>query len=311
MTTVVMTGATGFVGRQVLPLLMEAGYEIHVLGRRSPDVQGVEFHACDLRSGDGVREGLDAAAASHLLHLAWDVPPGEFWEAPANLDWVAASLRLYREFATFGGKRAVLAGTCAEYAWDGDQVLVEGTTPLQPTTLYGLAKRNLFQLLTRASERVGVDVAWGRLFFLYGPAEAEERLVPQVIKSLLADAEFAGTSGQQVRDFMHVSDAARAFAAILASDYSGPVNISTGRPVSVADIAQTIGKLMDRAELLRLGTLPDRPGEPAVLLGNSEILRDQVGFDDFRSLDDGLANTIEWWRARVGNRTRTIESQKL
>ena len=165
---------------------------------------------------------------THLLHLAWDARPGLFWTSTENLRWVAASLGLYLAFAASGGRRAVVAGSCAEYDWSHSE-LDEARTPLVPRTLYGEAKRALHTLLERAAAQSGVELAWGRLFFLYGPHEAEGRLVSDVARALLAGREARCSEGSQQRDFMHVADAGRAFAALVASDVTGPGQRRLGR----------------------------------------------------------------------------------
>src|SRR5205085_8625551 len=125
------------------------------------------------------------------------------WTAPENVRWVEASLALLRAFAEAGGRRAVLAGTCAEYDWGaGDEVLNERNTPLRPDTLYGAAKHGLHVVGAAQAAQVGFELAWGRVFFLYGPGEAPGRLVPAVARALLAGEPAKTTAGTQVRDFL-------------------------------------------------------------------------------------------------------------
>ena len=111
---VLVTGATGFIGRHVLPRLIARGYRVHAVGRTP--IAGpldVQWHNADLLA-PGVAAALAATIRpSHLLHLAWTATSGEFWTAPENVDWVAASLALYRSFAIADGRRALFVGTCA------------------------------------------------------------------------------------------------------------------------------------------------------------------------------------------------------
>jgi nucleoside-diphosphate-sugar epimerase len=128
---IVLTGASGFIGSQVVPLLVGAGHTVHVLGRSA--AAGCTVHPIDLIADDPAPL-LASIAPEALLHLAWYAKPGAFWHAPENLDWVAASLRLVRGFAAAGGRRVVAAGTCAEYDWSFE-TLDELTTPSRPHTL--------------------------------------------------------------------------------------------------------------------------------------------------------------------------------
>ncbi len=128
---VLVTGATGLIGRHLAAPLAAAGYEVVALSRQGKGLTG------DLLSDpEGIAE---RARADHLIHLAWHDAPTARMTAPENLDWTVASLRLLRAFAANGGKRAVMVGSCAEYDWSGAGHLGEDA-PLKPATPYGAAK---------------------------------------------------------------------------------------------------------------------------------------------------------------------------
>jgi nucleoside-diphosphate-sugar epimerase len=298
---VLVTGATGFVGRPTVAALAGEGFEVHALSSRlePPAVAGVQWHRADLRSDLEVDALLADLAPEQLLHMAWEVQPGRFWDAPENLLWVERSLHLVRAFAEAGGRRAVLLGTCAEYDWSRARApLEELTSPLAPSTLYGVAKDALRRVLTAYAEQVGFELAWGRLFFLYGPREAPGRLVSSLITSLLAGEPVATTAGAQRRDFMHVDDVAGGIAALLASGVTGPVNLASGVARTVAEVVDQIALATGRGELIERGALADRPGEPALLVADTTRLRDEVGFTQRIDLADGIADAVEWWRAQ-------------
>jgi nucleoside-diphosphate-sugar epimerase len=296
---VLVTGATGFIGRHVLPRLIARGYRVHAVGRTP--IAGpldVQWHNADLLA-PGVAAALAATIRpSHLLHLAWTATSGEFWIAPENVDWVAASLALYRSFAIADGRRALFVGTCAEYDWS-HALLDEGATPCNPATLYGAAKDALHRVLRVASVQDGVSLAWGRLFSVYGPFEAERRLVPSVALPLLRGAPAPCGSGIVERDFMHVEDVAEALATILDSRYEGPVNVASGVCPPLRDIIDIIAKQVGGPPLVRFGTRPSRPHEPHRLAAATAVLRSHIGFVPQYTLEDGLTQTIAWWRARL------------
>lgn len=286
---VLVTGAGGFIGRNVVPILIANGHEVHAVGRHPQAFAGLAgFHTVDLFDAAATRALLAQMRPTHLVHLAWNATPGVFWTTPDNLDWVAASLLLTRAFAEQGGTRAVFAGTCAEYDWDVP-LLDEATTPLKPRTLYGTAKAALFTTLSAAAPKLGISMAWGRVFFLYGPGEAKGRLVPDVIDSLLAGEPALCSAGTQRRDFMHVEDVARAFVTVLESDVTGPVNIASGSCRPLSDIISRIGAELGRPDLIRLGARPMQPGEPPELCASVEILTGRAGFKPRYSLEEGLS----------------------
>ncbi len=294
MSRVLVTGATGFVGLPVVTALAAAGHEVHALSRRPGDLDGVSWHQADLLAG---AELVDSIAPEILVHLAWYAEHGRFWQAPENLQWVEASLRLLGAFARAGGRRAVVAGTCAEYLWGGDEDLLERDSPLVPGTLYGVCKDALRRIAEGYAAQLGsLEIAWARLFFMYGPREAPGRLVPSVVRPLLAGERAPATSGEQVRDFMHIDDVAAALSAVAASEVTGAVNIASGEGVAVREVVELIGELTGAPQLLERGALPTRAAEPARIVGSAERLGLEVGFSPRVALRDGLAGTIEWWR---------------
>ena len=297
MSRILLTGATGFIGRHVLTRLRGAGHEVHAVTtkERPPGDDRLSWHRADLlASADVVTE----VAPEVLVHLAWYVEPGRYWTAPENVRWLEASLALLRAFAGAGGRRAVVAGTSAEYDWHAvGRRCHEQLTPLRPATLYGAAKHALHAAAAPYAEQAGFELAWGRIFFVYGPGEPPGRLVPSVGRALLAGRPVPTTRGDQVRDFMHVEDAAAAFAALADDDTTGAVNIASGDPVRVRDVVDTLAQLIGRPDLPRPGALPDREGDPPRLVADVSRLREEVGFAPQIALYEGLAGTLEWLRS--------------
>jgi nucleoside-diphosphate-sugar epimerase len=288
MKRVLVTGAGGFIGEETLPLLLEAGFEVHALSRdpRAPGLPGVAWHRCDVLDDD-VEPLLRDVAATHLLHLAWYAKPGLFWTAPENLDWVAASLRLARGFARSGGRRLVGAGSCAEYDWSVPH-LDERETPLRPSTLYGEAKASTFRLLEAAAPVLGLSFAWGRVFFPFGPREKPDRLLSSLFDGIASDEPIEFSAGTQQRDFMHVEDVAAAFVRLLASEAAGPVNIARGETLAVREIVARAARLAGGEHLIRFGARPMQAGEPPMMSAATRRLREELGFSPRYTIEAGL-----------------------
>lgn len=293
MTRVLVTGATGFVGRHALAPLLSAGHEVHAMARARPAAgrNAVRWHSADLLAAGTAERVVAEARPDVLLHLAWYAEHGRFWTSTENVRWVEGSLALLRAFAAGGGRRAVLAGTCAEYDWAQDGCLSEDSA-LSPATLYGAAKRGLHEVAQAFAEQVGFGLAWGRIFFLYGADEAPGRLFASVARALLSGEPARTTAGTQVRDFLHVEDVGAAFAALVSSGVTGAVNVASGHGVAVRDAVAEIARAAGRPELLELGVLPQRPGEPACLVADVRRLRDEVGFAPRIGLAEGIAAMV-------------------
>ena len=281
MSRVLVTGASGFIGRATLAPLLAGGFEVHAVTTQAQEPEappGVHWQRADLLS-EGAAGGLvERVAPTHLLHLAWYAEPGAFWHSEENLRWLEASLRLLRAFANHGGQRAVLAGSCAEYAWKEHVRCVERETPCEPATLYGASKHALHVVAERYAAQVGISLAWGRVFFVFGPREHPARLGGSLARSLVLGNPAALSHGQQLRDFLFSEDLAEAFVALLRSPVDGPVNLASGTPVRIRDLAESLAAAANRPDLLRLGALAASPGEPAELTADVSRLRNEVGW---------------------------------
>jgi nucleoside-diphosphate-sugar epimerase len=302
---VLLTGASGFIGRHALAPLLAAGHEVHALGSAPPsdsDEGDVRWHRVDLLDAGATDSFVARLRPELLLHLAWDVTPGRFWTAPGNVRWVEASLALMRAFVDAGGRRAVLAGTCAEYDWQalaaGESVrCLEGLTPLVPRTLYGACKHATHLVTAGLAAEQGVELAWGRIFHLYGPGEQPGRLVPAIARPLLAGESVAASDGAQVRDFSHVRDVADGFVALLDSHVQGAVNVASGEGVTVREVVELIAAETGGRELIRWGEIERAPGEPETLVAEVTRLHEEVGFKPAIGLAEGLRESVEFWRA--------------
>ncbi len=301
MKRVLVTGAGGCVGRQAVPLLLARGWEVHAADiREAPaDLPGPVWHRANLLDPADVRRVVDEADAEALLHLAWYIAPGQWARSPENLDWVTASLGLARAFRERGGRRMLAAGSCLEYDWDYG-FCSERLTPCQPHTLYGIAKHALRLLVEGYAKESGLSVAWGRIFFLFGPWEHPDRLIAYVIRSLLNGERARCSHGMQVRDYLYAGDVADALVTLLESELTGPVNIASGRAVTLRELASRAGDLLGLRDRIDFGAIPSAPTDKPLVVADVTRLSSELGWRPGVDLDEGLNRTIAWWRERLG-----------
>ncbi len=296
---VLVTGGSGFIGRQTLAPLLEAGFEVHAVSRHAPRAgEPIHWHQADLLDGESPERLCAAIAPSHLVHLAWQVEHGVFWTSPENFDWLAASVLLFRCFAEAGGRRIVGAGTCVEYA-PSDTPLREDATPCEPASLYARAKHACHLALRATAADHRLSYAWGRVFFPYGEGGPPGKLVASITRRLQAGLAASLDNPDLAHDFIDSRDVGAALAALAESEVEGPVNIGSGQPSRIGDVAAILGALAGRPDLIveseRVG---DGPVGQSPLVADIGRLTEEVKFNPQHDLESGLAHAFDWWRKR-------------
>jgi len=300
MKKVLLTGASGFIGRHCIQPLIDRGFDVYCVYRTvRPDIFIDEDHVTwcqtDLMKIKDFQNLFESLSPTHLLHLAWDVTPGSYFESVNNFDWLVSGLHLLSEFTKSGGTRAVCAGTCFEYDLRYGYCN-EYITPTVPSTYYGFCKHQLQSISDKYAEKKGIKFTWGRIFYPYGPFEYPTRLVPSVIQALLNDESAQCTHGNQIRDFLHVTDVADAFVTLLDSEVTGIVNIGSGKPVSIKELVMQIAQLLRKEDDIRLDAFPARENEPQFIVADTSRLQKEVKWCQKYSLEEGILDTISWWK---------------
>ena len=305
---VFLTGAAGFVGSHVAHVLVKAGCEVLAFDRPNSSLWRLHDIADqitvvrgDLRDGTSYRQALVEWRPEACIHLAWYAEPGKYLHSPENVSSLTASLTLVQELIQVGCQQVVMAGTCAEY--DTDRGFLREDDPTRPTTIYAATKLALNLVGQQMTAAAGVNFAWARLFYLYGPCEDERRVVPALIRALLNEETFPATAGEQIRDYLHVEDVASALWTLAEKRAVGIFNISSGVPVTMQQFMTTIGDILGRTELIRFGALPYRDWEPMFICGDNQRLHTLTDWRPrYPSLKVGLSQTVEWWRIHLESR---------
>ncbi len=277
MTTVAVTGASGFVGRQVVRWLRRGNdCRIVACGRNAAALRelGVEYVAEDV--GSGRKDFFDLLGRpDRLIHLAWSGLPA--YHDPSHVEEnLVVSCRFLRNMIASGLRSLTVAGTCYEYGMQTG-CLAEDAQPA-PTTCYAVAKdalRIFLESLKRWDARHPFQFIWARMFFLYGEGQRPAALIPQVDRALASGREFFDMSGgEQLRDFLRVEEAGRFLAAVAMQDrFEGIVNICSGSPISVRRLVEERIALHGGRMRLNLGVMPYTDYEPMAYWGDAGRLR--------------------------------------
>jgi nucleoside-diphosphate-sugar epimerase len=269
---VFITGATGFVGRQVLRSLLKQDVTVVCAVREGSEAKlpsSPKVERCvvtpDLFAEDQAWWEREFQGIDVVVHLAWYAEPGKYQLSAKNMDCLIGTLCMGRAAAVSGVKRFVGVGTCFEYLPSEKPLSTD--SQLAPSSPYAACKAAAYFALSQTLPQTDVEFVWCRLFYLYGEGEDSQRLVSNLRQSLSEGRTADLTSGNQVRDFLDVREAGCHIAEIALSNQSGAVNVCSGRAVTVRELAESIADEYGRRDLLNFGARKDNPVDPPYVVG--------------------------------------------
>ena len=263
--------------------------------RSRPDTlaASAEFVPADLGDAAAAARLVREVQPSHIIHTAWETRHPTYYEDIANLDWVGSAASMAGAFAQVGGKRFVQVGSCAEYDWSGEGASAAHPASDRPATRYGWAKIAAFAAV-QAAAHGAFEAAEGRIFWIFGPGENPDRLIPLICRSRLAGEVPKLGSGRQLRDLVYAPDAAMALLALARADgLNGVVDIGSGQGVALSSVAEALARIAGASES-GLGRRPDRPADPPQLIAAAERIR-STGWLPATPMREALATTYQWW----------------
>lgn len=296
MQKVLVTGAFGFIGRQVVKVLLENNYQVvGVSSRECTEYNYSNFEkvTLDLLDYNAVKEFFNENHFENLIHLAW-YNDKKCHIHNLNIEWVSASLNILKCFQQSGGKKVLMNGSISEYDFDYGYFR-EDLTPLKNKSLFGKSKTALFEVAQEFCSLNNIDFKWARVFNLYGQYERPERLMPSVINSMLKGEDVKVSTCTKFQDYSHVEDVASAIVKLFESDIKGALNICSGKPVQLKTIVEKIKEITNFKGNILYGAIPSSFEHPIVVGDNTKLIQ-ELGFIPKYSLEEGLEKCVDWWR---------------
>ena len=207
--------------------------------------------------------------ADIFIHAAWYTKTSDYLFSKKNIDCQLGTLNIAKGVIQSGIKKFVGIGTCFEYDFASDFISVD--TPLKPSSRYASAKADTYLTLLKMLQDEKIDFAWCRLFYLYGENENESRLYSYILSQIKQGKKIELTSGEQIRDFLHVSTAAEHIVTVALSNMVGPINICSGIPITVREFAMNIADRFGARSLLDFGTKVNKFTDPPRIVGMPSI----------------------------------------
>ncbi|MBR1843511.1 MAG: NAD(P)-dependent oxidoreductase [Opitutales bacterium] len=288
---ILLTGASGCIGRYVREILLQKEFEVYAPTRReSPAGGGIHWIKGDILDGTFIDRMMAGIKPECLLHLAWNLEEGHY-QSNKNYSFLSSGIRLAQAFAENGGKRALYIGSFAEYA-TSDRPLKETDALDLDQTHYAFCKHHLHEIAERYFRVNGVSFGYARISFNFGARNIHRhRFMGLLLEHFRNDQPLVIKGGSLLRDFIYVKDTTAALVQFLGSDVEGTVNICTGKATSTKDFVTLFAKKVGKEHLLVFKD--DCADQVPIQFGDTTRLVKEVGYTPRYTVEQGLSEIAE------------------
>ncbi len=296
-----VTGASGFLGSHLVRELLNRNHSVTVLLRDRSKAARLVGCLEDVRVVRGslediaeLKQALREEPVDAAFHLAWaGVTADQRNHVTQITGNVVHSLAFWETLQNEGCRTLIGVGSQAEYGLSN--TVRSEVSPAFPMTAYGSAKLALGILLKQLCQSAQMRFVWLRLFSAYGPADEPRHMIPSLIETLIRRERPALTAGEQVWDFLYVSDVVAAFCACLESDADGVFNLASGSTCVLRAFIEAVRDCVDPSLPLGFGELAYRPDQVMHLEADVRRLQAATGWKPQVSLADGIRRTVQWY----------------
>lgn len=305
MKKVVITGATGAIGRSLINICIEAGYDVLAVVHRSSQRAGelssmahCEVLKLDLDEYDNAieemqKQKLDTENFELFFHLAWMAPFGKDRDnLDLQLDNVKAALSAVRFAKGLGCSTFIGTGSQAEYG--RVEGMLSENTPVHPETGYGITKLCAGQLTRLSCNQLGLKHIWCRVLSVYGPYDRDQTLISTAVIKMMANEETEFTPCDQMWDYIYSDDAARAILLAGEKGDNGKIYIiGSGEVHPLKEYIEKIAQLTDYKQEIGFGKRAYNDKQVMYLQADNASLR-SIGFKPEIAFEDGIKKTMIW-----------------
>jgi len=304
---VIMTGATGMIGVALANYLLEQKIEVTALIRRGskktdrlpvhPNLHCVELDLSELDQEEALQKSkLLDRKQDIFFHFGWD---GTFGDSRNDMllqnDNIRYTLKAVSLAARLGCQVFVGAGSQAEYGRTKEKL--SASTPVFPENGYGIAKLAAGQMSRILCQSLHIRHEWARILSVYGPCDMENTMVMSAIRKLASKETPLFSKGEQLWDYLYVKDAARALFLIAKHGKDGAVYpVGSGNTRRLSEYIYAIRDSMDKEGQVSLGAIPYGKNQVMYLCADISQLTKDTGFVPEYTFEEGIQETIEWYR---------------
>lgn len=305
MKRVLITGAAGFLGANLSRMLLDRGFEIHLLLRPGSDLWRIEDilhaavpHHVSILDRDRLRKTLGTIRPEWIFHFA------SHGNSPAHTDRskimetiVTGTIGLVEICSELGFEALVHAGSSSEYGLK-DHAPAE-TEHLEPNSCYAVAKASAALFCSYWAQTYGAAITTLRIYSAYGPYEDPARFIPSLVVSGLEKTLPPLVSPDVARDFVYVEDVCEAF--VRGAEIKGRpgriFNVGTGVQTTIREAVASASRILGIVEQPRWGSMTDREWDTSVWVADNRKITEEIGWAPRHGFEEGLLRTIGWFES--------------
>ena len=292
---ILITGASGFIGLPLLNKLVEQGHELLALTRAPlKEIKSVTFLKADLSLPSTYLEVISAFQPEVVIHLAWEgIPDFSFKNSKNNLNY---SLDLFSHIISLGCcKKIVVSGSCFEFNKFNGECL-ESYRGF-PKDSFTWAKHSLLLWLETECNNSGISLGWLRIFYVFGPRQRSESLVPSIVTNLINGNLPQIKTPKNANDFVYIDDVVEAFSnATIMNFPSGIYNLGSGTSTSILEVCRETEKVILGTDILTRKL--ENESEDSVVSSNfwANINKSKIylNWQPSVNLKQGILKTWQW-----------------
>jgi nucleoside-diphosphate-sugar epimerase len=270
---ILITGASGFIGQNLIDILLKKKYKISIITRKLSNVKKfkwfskVKIFEKNLNNLNK-KDYLEFSSNDVVIHLAWDGLPN--YNDKIHFENYKISFDFIKKVIDSGIKHLIITGTCFEYGMQNGCLTEDCKT--NPKNNYGLAKENLRKKIFSYSQKKKIIIQWVRLFYLYGKGQNKKSLIGQLEEKIRNNGKFFFMSkGNQLRDYMNIKDVCKRICKLVENNYiNGVVNICSNKPITVENLVLKYLKNKKKNIKLIKGYYKHNSYEPMNFWGHSK-----------------------------------------
>ena len=288
---VLVTGASGFIGKNLVNKLIDENYEVYSLSRTS---SGFNSYAVDVRDKNKLSEIIMEVKPNVIFHLASNINKKDTIDSFVSVNYNGTKNLI--EAIGNSGCLFIYTSTAELYAGNKPPFLEDMKTKF--VSPYSESKF-LTENYCKEQADKGKNIVNLRLFIVYGPGQIGSMFIPQLMEACRGAKDFNMTKGEQTRDFIYIGDVCDALISVMNRNIPTfqNINICSSIPTKLLDVANLVNNLWENPIRINAGVNNYRENEIMDYFGSNIKARELLEWNPKINLEEGLRRTVEWYRS--------------